>query len=346
MAELIEDAPTIWELMDRRALLTPDDPALLDADDRRVTFGGLKEWSERVAAGLAGLGVGEATAVSVQLPTRMETVVLSLALARLGAVQNPILHLYRERELGAVLRRMTPAVYACPGSWGGVDYPALVSAVVGDLPSPPIVLTAYDSLPEGDVTSLPPPPEPASADEVRWVYFTSGTTSEPKGVCHIDATLLAGGVSLSKVLEWSPSDVFVIPYPITHIGGAGALVQMLAAGLPLVLLESFVASQAVEVCRRFGATSTGGSTAFYQAFLAEQRKQPGEALIPTLQRPGVGAPRNPRNCSSPFSGKWAYPLHGYGMTEVSTATIGRMADTDEQLASATAPQCPASRCAS
>ncbi len=246
-----------------------------------------------------------------------------------------------------MLRRMTPAVYACPGSWGGVDYPALVSAVVGDLPSPPIVLTAYDSLPEGDVTSLPPPPEPASADEVRWVYFTSGTTSEPKGVCHIDATLLAGGVSLSKVLEWSPSDVFVIPYPITHIGGAGALVQMLAAGLPLVLLESFVASQAVEVCRRFGATSTGGSPAFYQAFLAEQRKQPGEALIPTLQRLGGGGAPKPPELFFTVQREMGVPIvHGYGMTEVSTATIGRMADTDEQLASATAPQCPASRCAS
>jgi len=240
MAVLIDDAATIWELMARRALLTPDDPAMLDGNDRRVTFGGLKAWSERVAAGLVGLGVGEATPVSVQLPTRMETMVLSLALARLGAVQNPILHLYRERELGAVLRRMSPAVYCCPGVWGGVDYPAMVSAVADQLPSPPIVITAYDTLPEGDAATLPPPPGSASAEEVRWIYFTSGTTSEPKGVRHTDATLLAGGVAVAKSSGWSPSDVVVIAYPITHIGGAGSLVYMLAVGLPLVLLESFV----------------------------------------------------------------------------------------------------------
>jgi len=333
MAALIEDATTIWELMVRRASLTPDDPAMFDATDRHVTFDGLKEWSERVAAGLAGLGVGEATPVSVQLPTRMEAVVLSLALARLSAVQNPILHLYRERELGAVLQRMTPAVYACPGVWGGVDYPAMVSAVADRLPAPPLVLAAYDRLPEGDVSALSPPPEPASADEVRWIYFTSGTTSEPKGVCHTDATLLASGVSLAKTSEWSTGDVFVIPYPITHIGGAGALVQMLSVGLPLVLLESFTASQAVEVCRRFGATATGGSTAFYQAFLAEQRKQPGEALIPTLRRLGGGGAPKPPELFFAVQREMGVPIvHGYGMTEVSTTTIGRMTDTDEQLA--------------
>ena len=313
--------------------MTPDAPALLDADDRRVTFGELMHWSERVAAGLAGLGVGASTVVSVQLPTRIETLVLSLALARLGAVQNPILHLYRERELGAVLQRMHPAVYACPGVWGGVDYPAMVSAVADQLPSPPVMLLAYDTLPEGDVATLPPVPEPASADEVRWIYFTSGTTSEPKGVCHTDATLLAGGVAVARSSEWSASDVFMIAYPITHIGGAGSLVQMLSVGLPFVLLESFVAPYAVEVCRRFGATATGGSTAFYQAFLAEQRKQPGDVLIPTLRRLGGGGAPKPPELFFAVQREMGVPIvHGYGMTEVSTTTIGRMTDTDEQLA--------------
>jgi len=330
---MIDDAATMWELLERRAAATPEAPALLDTLDRRVTFGELAEWSERVAAGLYGLGVGEGTPVSLQLPTRIETVVLSLALARLGAVQNPILHLYRERELGVVLRSMTPQFYACPGVWRGVDYPRMVASAAAPLAVPPRIVNGYDLLPTGDPATLPPPPRADSGDEVRWIYFTSGTTSEPKGVRHTDATLLAGAITVAGALGMEPSDLAVIPFPLTHIGGANAMVFLLAAGVPCVLLEAFVAAEAVEVCRRHGATLTGGSTAFYQAFLAEQRKQPEAPIIPTLRLfMGGGAPKPPEIFYA-VRREMGIPIaHGFGMTEVSTATLGVASDTDEQLA--------------
>ena len=71
----------------------------------------------RVAAGLAGVGWARAP-VSWQLPTRIDTVVLSLALTRLGAVQNPIIHLYREREVGFALRQTGAELFVVPGSGG------------------------------------------------------------------------------------------------------------------------------------------------------------------------------------------------------------------------------------
>ena len=73
--------------------------------------------AERVAAGLQALGVEPGTTVTWQLPTRIDTVLVSLALARLGAVQNPVLHLYREREVAAVLRQSRPDFYLVPGVW-------------------------------------------------------------------------------------------------------------------------------------------------------------------------------------------------------------------------------------
>src|SRR5687768_16656620 len=95
----IDDVRTMWELLDRRARETPDARLLVGADDRSVTFGEFRDRAERVAAGLQDLGIGAGDPVSWQLPTRIETVVLSMALARLGAVQNPIIHIYREREV-------------------------------------------------------------------------------------------------------------------------------------------------------------------------------------------------------------------------------------------------------
>jgi len=330
---MIDDASTMWELVERRAAATPEAPALLDPLERRVSFLELKQWAERVAAGLLDLGVGAGTIVSLQLPTRIETVVLSLALARLGAVQNPILHLYRERELGVVLRKMAPAFYACPGWWKGVDFPGMVEVAGTGLDVQPRVINGYERLAAGDPATLPPPPAAPSAQDVRWIYFTSGTTSEPKGVRHTDATLLAGAISVATALGMHPPDVFLIPFPLTHIGGANAMVFMLAAGLPCVLVEAFVAAEAVDLCRRYQVTLTGGSTAFYQAFLGEQRKRPDEPIIPSLRLlMGGGAPKPPelfyevkRELGIPIA-------HGFGMTEVSTATLGIPSDTDEQLA--------------
>ena len=87
-AHALESSRTLWELIERRAELTPDRPVLLQGD-RTLTFGALRERCERVAAGLYGMGVRPGTVVAWQLPTRIETAVLSFALARLGAVQSP-----------------------------------------------------------------------------------------------------------------------------------------------------------------------------------------------------------------------------------------------------------------
>ena len=104
-AQPFYDARTFWELLDRRADATPDHTMLIDAADRRVTFGEFRAWVERVAAGLHAMGVSEGTPVTWQLPTRIETVVASFALSRLGAVQNPIIQIYREREVGFAIRQ-------------------------------------------------------------------------------------------------------------------------------------------------------------------------------------------------------------------------------------------------
>ena len=103
MTEVIDDASTLWELLERRADRSPDAPMLIDEQDRTVSFGEFKAWSERVAAGLLGLGITPDTPVAWQLPTRIESIVLSFALARLGTTQLPLIPIYREREVGSVI---------------------------------------------------------------------------------------------------------------------------------------------------------------------------------------------------------------------------------------------------
>ena len=91
MTGQILDARTFWELLERRAEATPDRPLLIDDTGRTLTCAEFRDWTERVAAGFAAMGIGEGTAVTWVLPTRIETLVTSFALSRLGAVQNPII---------------------------------------------------------------------------------------------------------------------------------------------------------------------------------------------------------------------------------------------------------------
>jgi acyl-CoA synthetase (AMP-forming)/AMP-acid ligase II len=304
---------------------------LLDERDRRVTFGECRARAERIAAGLHALGIAAGTAVTWQLPTRIETVLLSLALARLGAVQNPILPIYREREVGAVLRQTGARWLVVPGVFRGFDHLALAQRLRAEAGGAFETVCADDGLPEADAAALPPPP--ADPDAVRWLYTTSGTTAEPKCARHTDATLIAGGNGLAVALDAQPDDVGTITFPYTHIGGPDYLVMLLLCGMSAVLLESFAPEPAVAVFRRHGVTMSGGSTAFYQAFLAEQRKQPGVKLIPTLRLlAGGGAPKPPelfwqvrRELGVPI-------VHGYGMTECPMIANGAPSDADEQLA--------------
>ena len=322
---------TLWRLLEQRAAATPERTMLLDERDRRVSFGECRARAERIAAGFFARGIRAGTPVTWQLPTRIETVLLSLALARLGAVQNPILPIYREREVGAVLRETGARWFVVPGTFRGFDHLALARGLREAAGGHFEVLAADDGLPEADPAALPPPPTDAGA--VRWLYTTSGTTAEPKCVRHSDATLIAGGTGIAVALDARPDDVGSISFPYTHIGGPDYLVMMLLRGMPAVLVESFVPDQSIAVFRRHGVTLSGGSTAFYQAFLTEQRKRPDEKLLPTLRAlAGGGAPKPPEVFHQVRRELGIPILHGYGMTECPMIASGTPADTDEQLA--------------
>ncbi len=333
MTDPIYDVRSFWELLERRVAATPDGPMLFDATDRTVTFAEFKAWAERTAAGFAALGVGENTVVTWQLPTRIETLVASFALSRLGAIQNPIIQIYREREVGFALKQMQSEFVLVPGTWRNFDYVKMVNDLSVDLARPPQILVTYDSLPSGNPSTLPPVPQLAPGDDpVKWVYYTSGTTSDPKGAQHTDGTLLAGGIGLSLKLDMQPSDVGSIAFPYAHIGGPNYVVMMLTHGMPAVLLEAFVPADAIEVYKRHNVTMAGGSTAFYISFINEQRKQPGKKIIPTLRiLSGGGAPKPPELFHEVANEIGARLCHGYGMTECPMISQGGPQDNDDQL---------------
>ncbi|MEE1814969.1 AMP-binding protein [Streptomyces sp. SP18ES09] len=325
-AHALGESRTLWELVERRAALTPDRPVLLQGD-RVLTFEGLRERAERCAAGLYGRGVRPGTVVAWQLPTRIETAVLSFALARLGAVQTPVIPFYRDKEVGFALRASRAEHFAVPGTWRGFDHAEMARRLGAQG-----IFEAYGDLPDGDPAVLPPPP--SSGSDVRWIYWTSGTTSDPKGVLHTDRSLLAGGSCLAHALRLTDRDVGSMAFPYAHIAGPDYTVMLLLYGFPAVMFEHFALPEALDEYNRHGVTVAGGSTAFYSMFLTEQRRRPGKPVIPTLRLlAGGGAPKPPEIYHAVREELGCRLTHGYGMTEVPMITMGDPEDTDEHLAS-------------
>ncbi|MBK7948356.1 MAG: AMP-binding protein [Deltaproteobacteria bacterium] len=329
----IVEASTFWALLCRRAERTPDRLMFVDGNDRRISFAEFRDRAERVAAGLFARGVRAGTRVSWQLPTRIDTVLLSVALSRLGAVQNPIIALYREREVGSLLRQTEASLYAVVSSWRNFSYRDMAEKLRADVARPFEILCVDEGLPDGDPTTLPP--APTDGDVVRWHYSTSGTTSAPKVVLHTDQSLIAGGTGLAEALRPEPEsgEIGSIVFPYAHIGGPDYVVMALRYGLPVLLLDQFSIPDSLEIFRRVGVTMSGGSTAHYLMLLAEQRKHPEARILPALrQLSGGGAPMPPEVYSQVQEILGVEVCHGYGMTECPMITSGAMGDTAEQLA--------------
>ena len=154
----------------------------------------------------AGLGVGADVNVSWQLPTWTESAVLVGALCRLGAVQNPMLPIYRAlRSRSSPKQTRLQAARDAVGR-GTTSTTARSPRQIAGENDGMHTLVADHWNPEGDPATLPAAPavhDDPAADPVRWIFYTSGTTAAPKGAQHTDRSVLAGASATRTRRTWS-----------------------------------------------------------------------------------------------------------------------------------------------
>ena len=327
------EARNLWELVSKRAAATPDARLAVDERGDTLDYGGFKDAAERAAAGLQLLGVGEGTVVSWQLPSWRESMVLVAALSRLGSIQNPILPIYREREVGFIARQAQTRLLIVPPTFRGFDYEAMAGAIATEVPGLK-VLVCDRVLPDGDPSTLPPPPENSGEPPVRWLFYTSGTTADPKGAQHTDATIDAAARGMAERLALVREDRHSLVFPFTHIGGIIWLFAALHVGLVNVVDEAFNPETTIPLLQREGVTLAGSGTFFHLAYLKAQREAPGARLFPNVRAyPGGGAPKPPQlhyDIKNEIGG--AGIVSGYGLTETPILTMASVDDPDEALA--------------
>ena len=329
------ESDSLWQLIEKRAAVTPDDRFAVDASDREITFGAYRLAALRAAGGLAALGVSPGETVSWMLPTRIESMILVAALARLGAMQNPILPIYRTREVRFIANQCKPTLLVTPPEWRGFDYPKMAEEIAAEHDGMK-TLVVDQRLPEADEDRLPAPPRLQKSDvqPVRWLFYTSGTTSDPKGVQHTDASLWAGAKGMSRALDLRASDRIAFVFPFTHIGGINWLQAGLAFGCTQILIENFADPETIPALRRHGVTLATAGTVFHEAYLKSQRESETSPLFPDVRAfPGGGAPKSPKlhyDLKAAMGG--AGILSGYGLTEAPILTMSRVDDPDRKLA--------------
>jgi cyclohexanecarboxylate-CoA ligase len=328
----MEPIASFWTLVERRATLTPSGEMLVDEHGRRVTFQEFRDRARRTAAWLASRGVAPDTPVTWQLPTSVEALVLTAALARLGAVQNPVIPAFGARDLRFVVEQTCARLLIVARSWRGHDLAGPARAIADDLGG--LGVEVVDGvLPEAE--PLPAPTATVQDDPVRWIFYTSGTTASPKGARHTDTTVLASSRAMADRIACSTRDRVGLVFPVAHIGGCGTwLGASLLYGCTLILDAEFDPDRSTRLQQREGVTLAGSGTVFIQAYLDAQRRRPDDRLFPDLRAMTAGASPKPATLHAEVKQELGGVgvLSGYGMTEAPILTMSAPDDSEAALA--------------
>ncbi len=267
------------EFLQQTIARTPDKLALVaDRADRpekrRFTYAELGDAIARAAASLRGLGVGRGDVVSVQLPNWWEFAVVALAAFRIGAVVNPLMPIFRERELSYMLNFAETKAFVVPKLFRGFDHEAMAQSLRPSLPKLKHVIVVdgdgargFDATLLSDEARLPPPPVgdigALPADEMAVLMFTSGTTGSPKGVMHCLNTLMACNVALAERFGLNASDTMLVCSPLGHMTGfAAGMLLGLKIGATVIFQDIWEPNRGVTIMAGEGVTYSAGAATF------------------------------------------------------------------------------------
>jgi long-chain acyl-CoA synthetase len=225
----------------------PDRPAMV-MGETTYTYGQLHDRAQRLASVLADLGAGPGRPVATVLPNGIEPFEVVTAAAMLGAPYLPINWHLKAGELAYIFGDAGAAVVVGHTAFEGDLAAALAtpgltcgSLVVGGNYEPAVA--AADPIPDGD--SGPGP---------ELMFYTSGTTSRPKGVIlgnlANDAGRHRGMQGQVDLWSWTPDDVYVMSGPAYHAAHAGWALTALYIGATTVITERFEARAFLEEINR------------------------------------------------------------------------------------------------
>lgn len=335
----------ITDYLDQAVSSSPDSAALIAyrvSEDVRTTlsYRELDRIVTRMAAGLASLGVKKADVISCQLPNWWQMTALHLACVRIGAILNPLMPIFRERELAFMLGHAQSRVLVIPHSFRGFNYAAMVQGMRSELPDleQVLVIGSDDNANSFEQVLLEQPWEERidtralfaerrlGGDDVVQLLYTSGTTGEPKGVLHTSNTLFSNVRPYAERLHLSSDDILFMASPMAHqTGFLYGLMMPIYLQTTAVLQDTWDPLYAVKVAAAEKPTFTMASTPFL-ADLIDIAPSHRDALASLRIFVAAGAPIPEALVEKAGSAVNAQIISAWGMTENGAVTVTRPED--------------------
>jgi cyclohexanecarboxylate-CoA ligase len=309
----------------------------------RFTYRELATMADRVAVGLAKLGVGHNDIVACQLPNWWQFTVVYLACSRIGAVMNPLMHIFRERELSFMLQHGEAKLLIVPRLFRGFDYEQMATALQPSLPDLKHIVVvngnganSFEALLSGPAWENDPAAQDILSrhrpgpDDVTQIIYTSGTTGEPKGVMHTANTVMANIIPYAQRLQLDAEDVVLMASPMAHqTGFMYGLIMPILLKASAVILDVWEPLNAIDLIRAEGCSFTMASTPFLTD-LARHVAESGKT-VPTLKTfLCAGAPIPGPLVEQARAVLGTKIVSAWGMTENGAVTLIQLDDPDER----------------
>lgn len=314
--------------------------AALVTDGGPVSYAALRARTDRIAAGLSGLGVGPGDRVAIWLPNSPAWLELSFACARLGAIAVAVNTRFRGAEVEDIVGRSGAKVLAMWPGFRRIDFLSILADVpaaaldrletlvlLGDDPALPGAFGAkrvvrYEALGRAHG----PAPDASGPDVGCNIFTTSGTTKAPKFVLHAQRSITAHALDVARGFGFAdPGSVVMQALPFCGVFGFSQAMGTLASGSPMVLSETFDAEGVAAALVRRRVTHMNGTDEMFLRLIDAGASS--DRPFPALKLCGFAAFNSEPGSLVAHGDAHGLPLVGlYGMSELQALFSRQAAD--------------------
>jgi long-chain acyl-CoA synthetase len=249
----------ITQILERAVRLFPNNIACIDGETR-LTYSALQERVSRLANVLRQCGVGKGDRVAVLSANSLPYLDMYYATAALGALIVPLNFRLAPAELAYILRDAGATVLLV-----GEGFEGLYAATKPHLTSVPTTFsTATDHVPEGMLSyetclaDVSPDFTPVEVDEhdLAGLFYTSGTTGNPKGVMLSHRNLVSNAYHILSTVHEEEGVVYLHCCPMFHLADGPTSHRITWLGGTHVIVPVFEPVAVLEAIQRERVTST------------------------------------------------------------------------------------------